>query len=72
MFPHASLAPALLSSGLGSPQYSFEGRTTCKFLDCMWGPHRARWQMARVSDQPASAQEVEQMLREIDRSNCRR
>ncbi|CAI5462675.1 unnamed protein product [Closterium sp. Yama58-4] len=55
-----------------SKQYKFEGRMTCKFLDCKWGEHRARWQMARVSDKPATTQEILQLFREIERAHLHR
>ncbi|CAI5986823.1 unnamed protein product [Closterium sp. NIES-65] len=53
-------------------QYKFEGRMTCKFLDCKWGEHRARWQMARVSDKAANTQEILQLFREIERAHLHR
>ncbi|CAI5517211.1 unnamed protein product [Closterium sp. Naga37s-1] len=55
-----------------SKQYKFEGRMTCKFLDCKWGEHRARWQMARVSDKAATTQEILQLFREIERAHLHR
>ncbi|CAI5952044.1 unnamed protein product [Closterium sp. NIES-64] len=55
-----------------SKQYKFEGRMTCKFLDCKWGEHRARWQMARVSDKAANTQEILQLFREIERAHLHR
>ncbi|CAI5462312.1 unnamed protein product [Closterium sp. Yama58-4] len=74
--PASALPPSLCStpppSRPPSPQYKFEGRMTCKFLDCKWGEHRARWQMARVSDKPATTQEILQLFREIERAHLHR
>eukprot|EP00897_Mesotaenium_endlicherianum_P006957 jgi/Mesen1/628/ME000108S10788 len=55
-----------------SKQYKFEGRMTHKWLDCKWGEHRARWQLARVSDKEPQRHEVDEWLREIDRASMPR
>lgn len=49
-------------------QYKLDNRMICKFLDCQWGEHRARWQMARVSDKAPTPEEVLQLFRQVDRA----
>ncbi|KAH0463791.1 hypothetical protein IEQ34_006577 [Dendrobium chrysotoxum] len=51
-------------------QYEFEGRTTCKWLNCIWGSEAsaARWQMIMVSDSPPTEEEFKEWLREMERN----
>ncbi|XP_058080324.1 protein RTF1 homolog [Magnolia sinica] len=54
-------------------QYKLEGRTTHKYLNCIWGNESsaARWQMARVSDSAPTETEFKEWIREIERSGAR-
>lgn len=51
-------------------QYKLEGRTTCKWLNCVWGSEAsaARWQMAMVSDSLPTEDEFKEWLREVERN----
>ncbi|GAB2285421.1 hypothetical protein Dimus_019872 [Dionaea muscipula] len=52
-------------------QYQLENKTTCKYLNCVWGSETsaARWQMARVSDSLPSEEEFDQWIREVERTS---
>lgn len=52
-------------------QYKFENRMTHKWLNLVWGDSEARWQMARISDQPPTQAEFEQWEKEIKKSHSR-
>lgn len=54
-------------------KYDLENKTTYKYLNCVWGNDRsaARWQMARVSDSPATFEEFNEWSREVNRSGGR-
>ncbi|KAH7283706.1 hypothetical protein KP509_34G020200 [Ceratopteris richardii] len=49
-------------------QYKFENRMTHKWLNLVWGDSEARWQMARISDQPPTQAEFEQWDEEVKKS----
>ncbi|KAH6755848.1 hypothetical protein C2S53_007331 [Perilla frutescens var. hirtella] len=47
-------------------QYEFESKTTCKYLNLVWGNGSpATWQMAVVSNSPPRKLEFDQWLREV-------
>ncbi|XP_020581061.1 protein RTF1 homolog [Phalaenopsis equestris] len=50
-------------------KYKIEDRTTCKWLNCVWGNEAfaARWQMAMVSNHPPTEQEFKEWLGETER-----
>lgn len=52
-------------------QYKFENRMTHKYLNLLWGDSEARWQMARISDQPPAKEEFEQWKKEVEKSGGR-
>jgi RNA polymerase-associated protein RTF1 len=54
-------------------QYKLEGKTTHKYLNCVWGSESsaARWQMAMISDSAPREEEFRQWVREMERSSCR-
>ncbi|PKA64655.1 hypothetical protein AXF42_Ash007402 [Apostasia shenzhenica] len=54
-------------------QYKLEGRTTCKWLNCVWGSEAsaARWQMAMVSDSLPTDDEFKEWAREVERTGGR-
>lgn len=54
-------------------QYKLENRTTCKYLNVVWGNETtaARWQMAMVSDSAPLEEEYKQWIREVERSSGR-
>ncbi|PKU61982.1 hypothetical protein MA16_Dca026872 [Dendrobium catenatum] len=51
-------------------QYEFEGRITCKWLNCKWGSETstARWQMIMISNSPPTEEEFKEWLREMERN----
>ncbi|MCO5593916.1 hypothetical protein L7F22_047935 [Adiantum nelumboides] len=51
--------------------YKFENRMTHKWLNLLWGDSEARWQMARISDQPPTQAEFEQWEKETKKSQSR-
>lgn len=53
--------------------YKLEGRTTCKWLNCVWGSEAsaARWQMAMVSDSLPTEDEFKEWVREVERNGGR-
>lgn len=53
-------------------QYKFENRMTHKWLNLVWGDSEARWQMARISDQPPTESEYLQWLNEVEKSHSRK
>lgn len=54
-----------------SKQYKFENRMTHKWLNLVWGDSEARWQMARISDQPPVEAEFQQWEKEVKKSQSR-
>ena len=53
--------------------YQLENKTTCKYLNCVWGNENnpARWQMAMVSDSAPQLEEFNQWVKEVDRNGGR-
>lgn len=52
-------------------QYKFENRMTHKWLNLVHGDSEARWQMARISDQPPTEAEFQQWEKEAKKSHSR-
>lgn len=54
-------------------QYKLEGRTTYKYLNCIWGAESsaARWQIARVSNSAPAEDEFKEWLQEVERTGGR-